>query len=213
MKTYPEEIHILFVSYAQIPLKIEIYADSTEIDWGDGNRSGSQNFSVMHEFKTEGTYHIRISGKKITGLNISRSNLISLQLRCPALEYLDCSVNELNELDLSHCPALEELYCNSNNLTQIDLSGLQHLQQANLSYNLLKTLDITLCRKLNALHCYANHLSTFKFKPIPFLNFLDLGNNLLNQDQVNDILNQLSSFLPNGCINCIQDPASDEQTL
>ena len=164
MNISAEEFHIHFISYANIPFKAGIYASDLSIDWGDGTSSilkEKQYFNIVHHYQQEGLFHIKISGHRISNLNVSRLNLVDLQLEhCPSLEYLNCSINELKELDLSSCPALEELHCNSNNLQTLDLSSNPKLMQLNVSYNLLETLDLSLCPKLQSLYCSFNHLTS-----------------------------------------------------
>ena len=63
------------------------------------------------------------------------NGLTELKLSCSSLTSLNCSENQLSELDLSDCPALEQMYCDSNNL---------------------QTLDVRSCPKLNMLLCRNN---------------------------------------------------------
>ena len=103
MNISAEEFHIHFISYANIPFKAGIYASDLSIDWGDGTSSilkEKQYFNIVHHYQQEGLFHIKISGHRISNLNVSRLNLVDLQLEhCPSLEYLNCSINELKELD------------------------------------------------------------------------------------------------------------------
>lgn len=196
MSTYPEEISIHFMSYANISFKAEIYAEELNIEWGDGGISVYRHpdfTTISHDFFCEGLINIQITGKNISYLNVSRLSLTSLSLSyCSQLEYLDCSVNELTELDLTTCPNLEELYCNSNNLIQLNLPAHPKLLQINVSYNILKQLDITNCESLQYIYCSNNHLDTFLFnKNIP-LHYLDIGNNLFTDKELNQIFQQLS---------------------
>lgn len=213
MNTYPEEIDILFMSYAQISFKAEIQAESFEINWGDGNISTYRNnlFSVInHDFANEGLQSIRITGINISSLKVSHLSLNAIILsNCPHLEYLDCSVNELSKLDLSHCPALEELHCNSNNIRKLNLTHQSHLQQANLSYNLLESLDITSCTSLQFLYCSENRLSDLNLKSKIPLRCLDISNNLLEWESLAHILQQLSYPTDNRIIHYTQNPGTD----
>ena len=95
MNISAEEFHIHFISYANIPFKAGIYASDLSIDWGDGTSSilkEKQYFNIVHHYQQEGLFHIKISGHRISNLNVSRLNLVDLQLEhCPSLEYLNCS--------------------------------------------------------------------------------------------------------------------------
>lgn len=213
MKTDLEEINILFMSYADIRFKAEISAREVEIHWGDGNistYSGESFYTITRKFTCEGMQSIRISGTDITSLNVSRLSLTALSLlNCPNLEYLDCSVNELDRLDFSKCPRLEEIYCNSNNLQRIDLTGLTHLRQANLSYNALQSLDITPCKKLQNLFCSNNHLIHFVADENVPLEYLNLGYNLLSKNQLTQIYNIMVRSNRNATLRTSQNPGSE----
>ena len=94
-----------------------------------------------------------------------------------ALEYLDCSHNQLTSLNVSGNTALWELYCDHNQLTSLDISGntalvwlacsdnqLTSLDVSNnaalwelgCSNNLLTSLDVNKCRDLQILTCNKN---------------------------------------------------------
>ena len=141
MNISAEEFHIHFISYANIPFKAGIYASDLSIDWGDGTSSilkEKQYFNIVHHYQQEGLFHIKISGHRISNLNVSRLNLVDLQLEhCPSLEYLNCSINELKELDLSLCPKLQSLYCSFNHLTSVCLNHCRDILYIDLCNNLL----------------------------------------------------------------------------
>lgn len=61
-----EEIQIRFISYAHIPFKAEIEAENLQIDWGDGQYSQyrGKHFHPSHTYAHEGTFLIRMTGKK-----------------------------------------------------------------------------------------------------------------------------------------------------
>ncbi|MDE6450792.1 MAG: hypothetical protein K2L23_00590 [Odoribacter sp.] len=89
MNHYPEEIDIFFKSYGQISFRAEISAGELEIAWGDGESSKLQGDGwqiVGHEFGAAGEFRVRMKGRRITALNVSRLNLTALSLRCPQLE-------------------------------------------------------------------------------------------------------------------------------
>lgn len=212
MNIYPEEIDMLYMSYAQISFKAEVYAESIEVNWGDGTISTYRNhFSVLeHNFTNEGLQTIQIKGNAIDGLKIPRLSLTSLTFKhCLHLKYLDCSINELNLLDLSHCLTLEELYCNSNNIAKLDLPHQPHLQQANLSYNLLKSLDISACTELQFLHCNENRLSHLRLNSRIPLQYLDISNNLLEWEALEEIFQQQPHPENNKIIHYAQNPGTD----
>ena len=214
MNISAEEFHIHFISYANIPFKAGIYASDLSIDWGDGTSSilkEKQYFNIVHHYQQEGLFHIKISGHRISNLNVSRLNLVDLQLEhCPSLEYLNCSINELKELDLSSCPALEELHCNSNNLQTLDLSSNPKLMQLNVSYNLLETLDLSLCPKLQSLYCSFNHLTSVCLNHCRDILYIDLCNNLLNKEKLEKAKKDLCILHPLPRVNEISVEVDDD---
>lgn len=195
MRTYQEEVNLLFISDMHNPFQAEISAKELEINWGNGNPTVYKDNPltiITHQFQTEGLQHIKIRGTEINSLNLSHLSLKTLSvINCKHLEYLDCSVNELNALDLTECSHLEELYCNSNNLQKLDLSNLTALQQANLSYNGLQNIDIRPCKALKILYCSNNQLTQISIGKNNSLRHLDVSNNLLEKES----LNQLSVIL------------------
>ena len=68
--------------------------------------------------------------------------------RFTALKTLNCSWNELTELDLSHNPALKELFCDGNELTELDLSKNPALRELHCQENSIRELDLSKNEKL-----------------------------------------------------------------
>ena len=68
----------------------------------------------------------------------------------PALESLDCEINALTRLDVSHNPALTQLHCNDNQLTQLDVSKNPKLFALYCEGNKLTTLDISASASLRS---------------------------------------------------------------
>lgn len=182
----PEEVIIYFMSYAGIPFKGEATARQLTIEWGDGEceTPTPQSYCpIFHTYATEGLQQIRLRGKGITSLDISRLSLTEVHLKhCPYLEYLNCSVNELHALDLQHCPALEELICNSNNLRELDLTPTPLLCHVDVSYNALEKLDLSSCSMLQRLFCSNNRLQYLDLTPCTCICELETENNMLVQN-------------------------------
>lgn len=213
MSQLPEEIYLQFKSFTGIPFTAEIYAHNINIDWGDGSISTFRNnhyFSVRHLYQTEGCFTIQIRGINITGLQVSRLGLSLLSLpQCPHLEFLNCSVNELEYLDLTTCPVLEELSCNSNNLKHIDLSSVTKLVQINISYNLLTELDVSHCKSLQSLCCSYNQLQRISVPNCHHLNNLECSVNQLNEKQLSRIFKQLPTHTGKAMISYIGNPGAN----
>lgn len=215
MKHCQEEVIVIqFVSYAAIPFKAEIYATQMTIDWGDGTFSHYEEeyHQVIHHYLSEGLQTIRMTGEKISYVDISRLSLTKLVLvHCPALEYLDCSANELCSLDLRNCAVLEELRCNSNNLRELDLSVNSAINLANVSYNMLERLQLIGCRKLKTLYCGNNKLRVLDLSGCPSICELNIGYNNLDSEKINSLFEQLPSqkVAENASINYLENPGME----
>ena len=94
-------------------------------------------------------------------INCARLNIKTLQ----GLEYfsslkkLNCELNELNALDVSHNTALKELNCSGNNLTTLEVSHITVLKDLDCGHNKLTVLDISRNTALLKLNCTYNKLT------------------------------------------------------
>ncbi|MGN0638129.1 MAG: DUF4214 domain-containing protein [Huintestinicola sp.] len=103
------------------------------------------------------------------------------------LVYLDCSYNEITELDVSKNTALETLDCDNNQLTSIDVSKNTALISLNCASNQIRSIDVTNNTALESLWFYSNQLTS-----------LNIGKNT----ELGDLYcynNQLSSLDVSGC--------------
>ena len=66
----------------------------------------------------------------------------------PNLKTLECSCNDITELDVSKNTALESLGCSHNKLTLLDLSSNPNLYYLSCSFNDIYFIDLTKCPKL-----------------------------------------------------------------
>ena len=76
-----------------------------------------------------------------------------------ALTDLDCSYNDLTELDVSKNTALTKLNCEDNRLKSLDVSGCTALSELNCRLNKLTTLDVSNNTALTGLWCDVNQLT------------------------------------------------------
>lgn len=76
------------------------------------------------------------------------------------LERLDCSGNDLTQLDLHECPLLQTLDCSRNRIASLDLDGLRGLLELNCADNALTRLDLKAAGALRLLDCGGNELVT-----------------------------------------------------
>lgn len=93
--------------------------------------------------------------ESMTSLSLSGKDLSNLE----GLEYfssltsLDCSNNNLEDLDVSSLPNLTSLNCSNNNLEDLDVSHLTNLTELYCSDNSLPSLDISGLTNLEVLDC------------------------------------------------------------
>ncbi|MFN3490059.1 MAG: leucine-rich repeat domain-containing protein [Emticicia sp.] len=93
-----------------------------------------------------------------------------------SLTYLDCSLNQIDNLDISQNSFLESLDCSSNLLTNVDLSKNLNLSAFNCINNQLKSLTIP-SKQLYALNASNNLLATVSVDAASRLSILNLSNN------------------------------------
>ena len=120
---------------------------------------------------------------RVTEINVSYkgiSNLTGIKY-FPDLTYLDCSSNNLSELDVSSRQALIWLYCSHNNLSELDVSSCSALGVLDCARNNLSKLDVSSCSTLRDLTCYKNNLSELNVSNCPALEILDCDNNNLSE--------------------------------
>ena len=72
---------------------------------------------------------------------------------------LNCSENQLTELNVQGCASLKELSCWGNQLTALNVQGLTSLQNLDCSYNQLPELNVQGLTALQELYCYSNKLN------------------------------------------------------
>ena len=140
----------------------------------DTNKDGQ--ISVNEAQKVRGLELYDYSGEDIIGLNISSMSEIKY---FTALEYLDCSGNQLTSLDVSGCPALTSLYCWGNQLTSLDVSNNTALTELDCFDNQLSSLDVSGCPALTSLYCSGNQLTSLNVSNNTALKFLNCDNNQL----------------------------------
>lgn len=143
-------------------------------------------------------------------LNCSDNNLTDIDVTVfPKLTYLDCSNNKLDDLDVSELESLTELYCSENELTTLDVSGLKGLTHLSCSDNKLTTLDVSGLETLTKLWCSNNNLTTLNVSGVETITELWCANNeLITLD-----LSTLKSLEILHCENCLSQPEVTSRSL
>ena len=113
-------------------------------------------------------------------LNCSDNELTELDISGnTALDTLDCSYNELTALDVSKNTALTYLSCDDNKLTALDISKNTALTSLSCDDNKLTALDISKNTALTRLYCGFNELTSLDISKNTALTYLYCGFNEL----------------------------------
>ena len=94
---------------------------------------------------------------------------------------LNCSYNQLTELDVTSCPLLEDLACSGNQISNLDVSKNMQLVYLGCHSNMIDTLNVGNLTKLRALYCADNKLSKLDVTQNTQLQQLSCGTNLLSE--------------------------------
>lgn len=89
------------------------------------------------------------------------------------LEFIDCSVNNLTNINISQLKNLEHFGCWQNQLTSLDLSALPNLKNVFFYNNQISSIDFSNNPLLEVAYCGNNPLTTLDFSNNPV--FKDLG--------------------------------------
>lgn len=104
----------------------------------------------------------------------------------PELEDLDCSENQLTQLDVSKNPKLKRLVCYKNKLTSLDVSGNTSLTELHCYTNQLTSLNLGENANLNKLNCVVNRLTSLDLSGNANLTILACSSNLLTSLDVSN---------------------------
>lgn len=117
---------------------------------------------------------------ELSYLNCSQNNLVDLDLsKNTKLTTLNCYYNNLTHLDLSKLKNLIDLSCDGNKITNLDLSKNTSIQYLGFGHGSVETVNLSGCSNLLQLSCEYNNLSVLDLKDCAELKFLDCrGNNL-----------------------------------
>lgn len=120
---------------------------------------------------------------EIREIDVSRKGIRSLKgiEVFSSLKVLNCTQNELTELDVSGNPELTALYCGYNALQNLSLEQNTKLTSLNCSFNRLHTLDVSNKTALRTLNCESNYLEQLNLKGSTELVWMYARNNLLTE--------------------------------
>ena len=117
--------------------------------------------------------------RNITVMDVSEKEIKSLKgiEYFTALRTLNCSDNELTELDISGNTALDTLDCSYNELTALDVSKNTALRSLDCGFNELTALDISKNTALTYLRCIGNSLTSLDISKNTALQLLQCSGN------------------------------------
>src|SRR5690606_4812393 len=136
----------------------------------------------------------------VTGLDVSFKNISDLTgiMYFTSLDTLDCSYNNLPNLNVSGLSSLEFLNCGDNAITSLDVSTLSSLKTLGCFKNSLTSLDVSGLTSLEFLDCYNNSLTSLDVSALTSLEVLVCSDNSLTSLDVSELTNlQLFSCFNN----------------
>ena len=129
---------------------------------------------------------VRTGSHGITKLSISNNS----RSKNPDIDYLNCSENQLEQLDVSHLKDLVNLDCSHNDLEQLDVRNCRFLETLYCSSNRLTELDADVTHKsrLERVECQNNQLTSLILGQNKLLKKLNCANNQLTQLNLNNMI-------------------------
>ena len=176
------------------------------IDWGDGKNethtiepfidmggwTTSNRIKYSHSYSSASSRTIRIFGENITYLECSDNQLTDLNVsKNIALTNLNCYGNQLTSLDVSKNILLLNLQCGANQLTSLDVSKNTALMFLQCAINQITSLNVSNNAVLNSLYCYDNQITSLDVSKNTILHFLQCSNNQLDTSELNILLGTL----------------------
>lgn len=186
---------------------LDVNFEQALIDLGlDANLDGSvltSNIEHLKSLDVNDTYISDLSGirgfSSLTALECSGNNLDELDVsNMINLEFLNCNFNYLLTNDVAKTAGvlnidgvnnLHRLSCANNFMTDLNISNLPNLKELDCRNNSIKTLDVTTNSKLKTLKCSHNSLLT-----------LDVSQNTA-LEELNCDSNQIATITPENVSN------------
>jgi trimeric autotransporter adhesin len=144
----------------------------------------------IEDFK--GLLKLRCSNNTLKNINLSGN---------PSLEELDCSRNEISELDLSLNLNLIKLKCSKGIIESMNVKKNNLLQELDCSSNQISDLNLTDNVALESLNCSNNNLNSLNVSANINLKDMSCGNNNISDLDISK--NSALEFL-----NCFPNPGN-----
>ncbi len=121
---------------------------------------------------------INIKNLKINAVNIQNLEGIS---NFSNLENLDCSYNQITNLNAINLTNLKYLTCSYNQITNLNVNNLTNLISINCNNNFLTTIDVSNLAQINKLYVHNNQLSAINTTALMNLKELGCENNQITE--------------------------------
>ena len=135
----------------------------------------------VENFDKDGDGEISIGDESdaITSIKCDDMGITSLKgiEWCRYLTELNCSSNQITELDVSNCLHLVDLRCGENQLASLDVRGLSELQVLFCYQNRLTELEVEGCSSILYIYCLENMLTRLDVDECVDLQYLDFSGN------------------------------------
>ena len=162
---------------------------------------GDVTIEGVHEKRifTDGSEHTyTLAGTQITirgnvsELDCSKNQITNLDLsKCNSLWTLSCSGNKLTNVDVSRCSLLTYLACQDNKLTSLNVSGCTALTELYCGGNQLTGLNVSKNTALTELGCSYNQLTSLDVSGCTALTTLSCHSNQINGENMTRLVNSL----------------------
>ena len=165
-----------------LPAMADVVFDETNFPDANFRQYLKDNFSSKG-FTTEGVTITTANLNSITSINCSSKSIASLKgiEYFTALTSLDCSYNQLTELNMTQNADVKTLNCYRNQLTALNVTGCTALTQLKCDVNKLTELDVSTNTALIELICGSNQLTELNMTRNTKLSWLNCQLNKLTE--------------------------------
>ena len=164
-------LEILPAGSSSIELSEANFPDANLRNYLSGSSFDLDGDGYLTDDELQSVYTIELSGLGI-------SSLTGIE-HFTNLNYLDCSSNDLTELDISSLTNLEWLRCQNNRLTALDVSHNTKLVALIFDNNYISAIDVSNNPLLEQLFCENTRITALDVSHNPELRMLGCGENLV----------------------------------
>ncbi|MDC8003966.1 T9SS type A sorting domain-containing protein [Aureisphaera galaxeae] len=137
--------------------------------------------------EAEAVTHLQVFSKNINSL-VGIESFVNLVI-------LNCSFNNLTELDITALNQLEDFRCDANELTSLDVSQNDSLTSLNCESNMLSVVNVTHNENLESLFCGFNPITSLDISQNPNLFGLWCSNTGITELDTSQNPNLLGAYI------------------